>query len=74
MVLAPVMVIGLVTLLLPVLTAKVPPLSVIGSATPVTFCRSKVPPLLTVVAPAVEPKAAASVMASVPPLMVVAPL
>ena len=60
------MVIGAVTLLVPVLVDKVPPLKVIGSATPVTFCKSSVPPLLTVVPPAVVPKAAALVIAKVP--------
>ena len=66
-VLKPLMVIGAVTLLLPVLTAKVPPLSVIGSAT-VTLRRSKLAPPLTVVPEpeAEEPKALALVIAKVP--------
>ena len=71
--LLPVTTSGLVTLLLPVLAESVPPLIVIGSATPVTPRRSSVPPAFTVVAPEVVPKAAASVMAMVPPLIVVAP-
>ena len=65
---------GLVTLLLPELVDSVPPLIVIGSATPVTPRRSSVPPVFTVVAPEVAPKAAESVIAIVPPLMLVAPV
>ena len=73
-VVAPEMLIGTVTLLAPVLVAKVPPAKVIGSATPVTLRRSKVPPVLTVVPAELEPKALALVMAKVPPLTVVAPV
>ena len=61
-------------LLVPVLVLRVPPLSVMASATPVTFCRSSVAPLATVVAPAVPPSALALLMARVPPLTLVAPL
>ena len=70
----PTRLIGPVMLLSPVLADKVPPFKLIGSATPVTPRRSSVPPVLTVVAPEVVPKAAASVMAIVPPLILVAPL
>ena len=72
--LAPVMLIGAVTLLLPVLVAKVPPFKVIGSATPVTLRRSNVPPVFTVVPAEPAPKAPASVMAKVPASTVVAPV
>ena len=65
---------GLVTLLLPVLVDSVPPFTVMGTVTPVTLRKSNVPPAFTVVAPEVAPKAEASVMAIVPPLMLVAPV
>ena len=74
MVLAPVMVIGAVTLLVPVLTAKVPPFKVIGSANPVTFRKSRVAPPLTVVPADEAPRASALVIARVPPSTVVVPV
>ena len=73
-VLAPEILIGAVTLLVPVLVANVPPARVIGSATPVTLRRSKVPPVFTVVPAVPVPKAAALVMAKVPASTVVAPV
>ena len=68
------MLIGAVTLLVPVLVAKVPPAKVMGSATPVTLRRSKVPPVFTVVPAELEPKAPALVIAKVPASTVVAPV
>ena len=73
-VLAPEILIGAVTLLVPVLVARVPPARVIGSATPVTLRRSKVPPVFTVVLAEPDPKAPALVIAKVPALTVVAPV
>ena len=72
--LLPTRLIAPVMLLLPVLADNEPPFKLIGSATPVTPRRSSVPPVFTVVAPEVAPKAAASVMAIMPPLMLVAPV
>ena len=72
--LLPVMAIGAVTLLVPVLVAKVPLFKVIGSATPVTLRRSKVAPALTVVPAELAPNAAGSVMAKVPASTTVAPV
>ena len=60
-------------LLVPLLVFKVPPLIVSGSASTVTFCKSKVAPLAITVLPAVVPKPPALVITKVPPLMVVAP-
>ena len=72
--LLPVIVMGAVTLLVPVLVAKVPPFRVIGSATPVTLRRSKVPPVFTVVPAELAPRAPALVIAKVPASTTVAPV
>ena len=63
-----------VTLLVPVLADKVPPFKVIGSATPVTLRKSRVPPVLTVVLPVVVPKAEALVTTRVPALTMMFPV
>ena len=61
-------------LLVPVLVRSVALLPrVMASAPTVTFCRSSVAPLATVVPAAVLPSALAWVMASVPAVTVVAP-
>ena len=52
---------------------SVPPPSVMASAPRVTFCRSSVAPLATVVPLATSPKPAALVIANVPAETVVAP-
>ena len=57
----------------PVLVAKVPPLSVMASAPTVTFCKSNVAPLAIVTPPATVPKPVALVTAKVPALTVIAP-
>jgi hypothetical protein len=58
----------------PVLVAKVPPLSVMASAPTVTFCKSKVAPLATVTPPATVPKPVALLTAKVPAFTVTAPV
>ena len=60
-------------LLVPVDAAKVP-LKVNASAPTVTFCRSRVAPLATVVPAAVVPKPASLLTAKVPALTVVGPV
>lgn len=61
-------------LLLPVEVESVPPLRVMASVPTVTFCRSNVAPLATVVPLATSPKPAALVIANVPAETVVAPV
>ena len=57
-----------------VTSLSMPPASVTASVPTATLCKSNTPLELIVVAPVVEPKPAASVIFSVPALMVVRPL